>query len=298
MLTAPAPGSHPSAQLRRIPPVMSGALIRRGEWSLCAMEHSRIGPIEIEAVGAPFHHLALPLERVPLKLSLKMDGHRLQQGRNTADSLTMIEAGAGGLSAWDGVFESACFYFTTESLGLALGFEVDADAHRIRTKAVFHAPAAVRLLHALHADAAAGQPHGALVGDAIFTALAGHLVSAGEHRRMARKLTSKSWRVRRALEFIHAHLTDTLTIAAIAANAATSPFYLNHVFRAELRCSIWQYVLRARARYALALMCDPQLSLASVAQSAGFETYASFIAATRREYGESPAQLRHAFTRK
>lgn len=55
---------------------MTAALVRRGEWSLCAMEHSRIGPAHIEAAGVPFHHLALPLERVPLKFGLKIEGHR------------------------------------------------------------------------------------------------------------------------------------------------------------------------------------------------------------------------------
>ena len=293
-MTGMSSGGCESAQFRRIPHEMTEAIVRRGEWSLCAMEHSRIEPAHIEAAGVPFHHLALPLEHVPLKFGLKAEGHRQQFGRNAPDMITMMEAGAGSTSSWDATFESACFYFTTESLALALGFDIDDTAHGVRTRVEMYAPTIVRLLQALHADAASGQPHGSLIGDAIFVALAAELVPSGEHRRAVGRSITEPWRVRRALTYIHARLTDKLTIATIAINAATSPFYLNHGFRAALGCSIWQYVVSARARYALVLMRDPRLNLTGVALSSGFETYASFIAAMQREYGAAPASLQRA----
>lgn len=177
---------------------------------------------------------------------------------------------------------------------MALGFDIDDAAHGVRTRAELRAPKVVRLLHALHADAVAGQLHGSLIGDAIFTALAAELVPSSEHRRAVSRSTTEPWRVRRALAYIHAQLTDKLTIATIAANAAISPYYLNRCFRATLGCSIWQYVLIARARHALVLMRDPRPNLTSMVQSPGFETYASFVAAMRREYGAAPANLQRA----
>lgn len=281
------------AQMRKVPPDMADHLLRRGEWSLCAMEHSRLGPVRFEAPAVPFHHLALPLERVPLKFGLQVEGRR-HYGRNAPDTLTIIEAGVGGTTMWDAVYESACLYFTTQALCLALGRDVEDAAHRISTRIELHAPALARLLHALHADAAVGQPHGALVGDAIFVALAAQLVPDRAPPRAYSRPHAPDWRVRRALEYIHAGLTGTLDLASIAAAAATSPFHLNRTFRATLGCSIWQYVLRERARCAIALMHDPRLSLGDVAHQAGFETYASFIAAVRGAFGQPPARLRRA----
>lgn len=281
-----------TAQLRKVPPEMADSLVRRCEWSVLAMEHSRIGPIEFAAPGAPFHHLSLPLERVPLRFGLHMDGSR-QYGRNAPNTLTAIEAGAGGTAMWDADFESACFYFTTDALCAVLGCETTDAARAVRTRVELHAPALVRLLHALHADAAKGQPHGAWLGDAIFVALAAALVMEGEHRRVPAR-AGEYWRVRRALEYIHAHLTERLNIAGIATAAGTSPFYLNRAFRAALGSSIWQYVSRERARYGAVLMRDPRLNLTMISQLAGFDTYASFIASARSEYGVAPAQLRRA----
>jgi AraC family transcriptional regulator len=294
MSNADALVRRPLAHLSKLPPDLSDGLLRRGEWSLCAMEHSRLGAIEFEAPAAPFHHLALPLERVPLKFGLVVDG-RQQTGRNAPDTLTVIEAGAGGTTMWDGKFESACLYFTTAALGTALGCDIQEGAHTIRTQVELYSPRLSRLLHALSADAEAGQPHGALLGDAIFVALAAQLVPRGEHHRTPPRAGGEASRVQRAIEYIQANLTDRLNIVGISAAASTSPFYLNHAFRSVLGGSIWQYVLRERARYAFALMRGTHLNLTDVSQLAGFETYASFISSTRREYGCTPGSLRRAF---
>ncbi|TPG20870.1 AraC family transcriptional regulator [Sphingomonas koreensis] len=285
--------AQPPARLSKLPPEMKEALLHRGEWSFCAMDHSRHGPIEFDAPGAPFHHLALPIERVPIKFGLKVDG-RQQVGRNAPNALTMIEAGAGGTMRWDETYESACLYFTTRSLSAALGRDLDEQAHAVRTAVVLHAPRMVRLLGALYADAEAGQPHGSLIGDAVFVALAAQLVAVGDHHRAPPRASGEAARVKRAIEYIQASLTDRLDIASIAAAAATSPFYLNHAFRSVLGCSIWQYVLRERARYAFHILRDLRFNLAEVSLLAGFETYASFIASIRREYDNSPSGLRRA----
>lgn len=279
------------ADLRRIPPALSAAVVRRADWSFCAMEHSRIGAIEFDAPGAAFHHVALPLERVPLRFGLHMDG-RPQFGRNAPDVVTMIEAGAGGMARWDDMFESACFYFTDDALSEALGVEEGCVDHEVRTRVELRAPKLVRLLRSLHADAVEGQPHGSLVGDALFVTIASMLVKRGDHVALPRHRGGEVDRVRRALEYIHANLTDRIDIAAIARAAATSPFYLNHAFRAAMGCSMWQYVLRERAKYGVVLMRDTEASLTEIALSAGFETYASFISATRHAFGEAPARLR------
>lgn len=282
--------------LTKLPLEMSDALLHRGDWSLCAMDHSRIEAIEFEAPGVPFHHLALPMKRTPLRLALKVDGRR-QIGRTGTEMVTMIRAGDGGATSWDGVYESACFYFTTHSLGAALGRNVEEHSHSVRTAVDLHSPSLVRLLRALQSDAQAGQPHGTLVGDSIFVALAAQLVPKGDHHRAPPRVAGEAARVGRAIEYIQANLTDRLNVGRIASAASTSPFYLNHAFRAALGCSIWQYVLRERARYAFMLLRNPNLTLLQVSEIAGFETYASFITSAKREYGSSPRDLRRAHSK-
>lgn len=275
------------ADLRKLP-VGSEMLLARADWSWCALEHSRIGAIELAEDGAPFHHLALPLGREAPRLTMQIDGRR-RYARTAPDAVTMIQAGASGTSGWDGTMESACVYFTDQALTRALGLDGDIVNHDIRTRLAHHSPPLARLTYSLFLDAVAGKPHGLLVGDAIFVALASHLAPPPAKPAWRH---GEPGRVRDALTFIHAHLTDELSITAIADAAATSPYYLNRCFRLALGCSIWRYVLRTRADFAMHLLGRDYTSLAAVAQQAGFETYPAFIAAFRERFGKLPSAAR------
>ncbi|WP_082337045.1 helix-turn-helix domain-containing protein [Porphyrobacter sp. AAP60] len=286
MLTA-----TPASALRRIPQEMQDAVLHRGQWSLCAMEHSLIGAVHLTDPGAPFHHFGLCMGSAPVRAGMSGDGRPLGAALARGD-MAVIEAGVGGTSWWDTPFESACFYFTDESLALALGRDVDPGGHLVRSAMGFRSSNIRRLLETLQADAAAGQPHGALVGDAVFVALASALVVPEHDWACRAQPGTPDWRVRRALEYIHAHLTEPMTIPEIAAAAGTSPFHLNRQFRVVMGTSLWRYILHERARVAFDLMQDSGLSLTVVSAAAGFETYTSFIDATRSRFGLLPSKLR------
>lgn len=279
-----------AAPMGRIPPSMQDAVLRRGEWSLCTMEHSFIGAVHIEDPGAPFHHIGLSLGRLPARMGIDADNRR-SATNGARDCISMIEAGVAGTSWWSEPLEAACLYFMPEALTAVLG-EDGNHRQAVRTTASLHSPVVSRLVHALYADATRDQPHGTLVGDAIFVTLAAALSNRSWRGRA--EPGSKDWRVRRGLEYIHAHLVENLNIVAIASAAGTSPFHLSRQFAAALGLPIWQYVLRERARYALALMADREQSLLQVSNAAGFDTYASFIAAVRAEFGCAPSVLRSA----
>lgn len=157
--------------------------------------------IMLDTPAAAFHHLALPLDLTPRRVKLKMDG-RHSYGRNAPDTLIAIAAGAGGQSSWDASFDAACFYFSDAGLAAATDDRGDVPHIMLGVSAEFRAPNIVRLLHALRHDAEVGQPHGKLIGDAIFIAIAGMLVD--DRRRAALRISSTGtdWRVGRALAYI------------------------------------------------------------------------------------------------
>lgn len=281
------------AAFRQPPPGIGYELLGLGEWTHCTLDHTRIGPVWMEAPAAPFHHLSLPLGRAP-RMQMRVDGRRHRPAFNPGE-IQIIAAGESGTGGWDDPFESACFYFTPAALDAAVGLEGGEASRELHTTFGLHDPVAAHLMRALLADAQAGQPHGRLVGDAIFTALAAQLAPA---RLMARRdgpgPAAPDWRVRRAQDYIHDHLSGPLDLAAIAAAAGTSPFHLSRCFRAATGRSIWRYVLGERARLARSLMRDPALTLTDVAEASGFESYSSFVAAVRREFGLTPKALRRA----
>lgn len=263
-------------------------LLAVGQWSLCRMEHTVMGPLSFDGPPAPVHHLAMPLGLSRPRMTLSVEGH-VQSPTFGRDEIIAIEAGSGGRGGWDDPFESACFYFPPDALAAALGRPIASNDMNLHTSTGLKAPIIVHLLRALRADATAGQPHGVMVGDAIFSALAAQFVSS--HPRED-NLVTPDWRVQRALDYIHAHLAEPIDLNVISVAAATSPYHLGRSFRAATGLTIWRYVLKQRARLAERLIREGSLSLTQVAYAAGFETYSSFVAAVRKEFGTTPIRLR------
>lgn len=286
--------THSPAELNqtsRPPPEgISGRFITGGQWSLCRMEHTLIDPVSMDEAPAPFHHLAMALGPSRPRMGMVVDGRTLRPEFGSGEIIA-IEAGAGGRVWWEDAFESACFYFQPDAFETALGRPIASREVALHTSTGLQAPIVLHLLQALHADAAAGQPHGVMVGDAIFSALAAQFVTEAPRSDGALR---PDWRVRQALDYIHAHLAEPIDLAMIAGASATSPYHLGRSFRASTGLTIWRYVLKQRALRAERLMRDGDLSLTDVAYAAGFESYSSFVAAVRQQFGTTPINLRRA----
>ena len=95
--------------------------------------------------------------------------------------------------------------------------------------------------------------------------------------------------VKDILAYIHAHLTEDLSLDGIAAHFFKNKFYLAKLFKSELNISFYRYVLKQR----LAL-CVQQVSTGSSLQLAavnsGFADYSAFYRAFVKEYGVKPSQ--------
>lgn len=282
------------ATLRKIPPEMADAVSAHGAWSFCALECARFGPIHLDTPGLPFHHIGLQLDDAPLEVGMKSDSARAHSWLQR-DDLSIIAADDGGQFWWNREAESACVYFTDMALARALGRPFTHAEHGLESRLGLHSPSAGNLLRALLMDLRAGQPHGTLVGDAIFIALAPQLLPPMAFSHGPQHANGRDRRVQRALDYIHDHLSDAaLSLERIAAAAASSPFHLSRCFRAAVGCAPWQYVLRERARLALGWMPHRRMTLEEIAQRAGFHAYSSFSATLHREYGLGPTTLRAA----
>jgi AraC family transcriptional regulator len=130
-------------------------------------------------------------------------------------------------------------------------------------------------------------------GEAFFQQLAALLIA---DKRVAPTKGYKTGigdrRVRRALDFIHAHVGEEIDLPCIARAAETSPFHLARLFRQATGYPIWRYVSRLRVQCATGLMRDEMLSLTEVAALSGFASYSTFAATFTAENGMSPSQFR------
>ena len=103
---------------------------------------------------------------------------------------------------------------------------------------------------------------------------------------------SATAQINRARDYIEAHLAGSLSVAQIAAEAATSPGHFSRVFKAATGEPVWAYVQRRRCERARELLEHTSQSIAGIAYACGFSSQAHFTHCFRQAFGVTPGALR------
>lgn len=89
-------------------------------------------------------------------------------------------------------------------------------------------------------------------------------------------------------EYIHAHLTEPLTLTDLAQTFYCSKGYLNKLFKRETGFTVMSFVQRCRLNYARMLI-ENGYPAAKACSIAGFNEYSSFFRAYVKHFGTSPS---------
>lgn len=99
-------------------------------------------------------------------------------------------------------------------------------------------------------------------------------------------------RLERVIAYIDSHLTEEITLDALAEQAAVSRNYLCKCFREATGRTIFSYIEQMRIEYAAYLLRATRKPIAQVAVEAGFESVSYFNRLFRRQYQMTPSELR------
>jgi AraC family transcriptional regulator len=99
-------------------------------------------------------------------------------------------------------------------------------------------------------------------------------------------------RLRRAVDWIHDHLADDLSLEGMAGVAAMSPAHFARAFKAAMGASPLQYVIGARQEMAQVLLRTTGLSVAEIAFRVGYNDVSRFGQHFRRRAGTTPKAFR------
>lgn len=135
------------------------------------------------------------------------------------------------------------------------------------------------LLFALEQERMHGYPAGRLFVDGIEQALAAIVVSyEGVARRASQvyKGGLAPYRMKRVIEFIHAHIEEEITLNELAQDVGLSPSHFCSLFRKTAGTTPHQYVLHCRIQHAKSLLARSGHSILDVALASGFRTHQHF----------------------
>jgi AraC-like DNA-binding protein len=116
-----------------------------------------------------------------------------------------------------------------------------------------------------------------------------------ERRSDARVASTAQFRpraVRRAIEYMHANLADSVRLEDIAGTAGLSVFHFSRMFRDTTGMAAHRYLTEARVEKVKLLLLEKEQSLAAIAEETGFSDQSHMSKVFRRFAGTTPKQFR------
>jgi AraC family transcriptional regulator len=215
-------------------------------------------------------------------------------------------AGPGSVTLWPGGHRSRALLWSgpCDALDVELNASVVerlAPDHNLLDGASLIAqpgitdPQLAALIRGMEAEVDAGCPAGRLYGESLSLAVAAHVAARFGSARpttdsLGRGLCTP--RLRRVLDYIHAHLGGDLGLAELAGVAGLSPQRFSAAFRAATGETPHRYVTRERVRAARRLLAQPHKPLAAIAFELGFSSQSHFTHTFHRLTGTTPSRFR------
>jgi AraC-like DNA-binding protein len=95
----------------------------------------------------------------------------------------------------------------------------------------------------------------------------------------------------KALQYMHQHLAEEMSLEAIATHIHISQFYFCRLFKQSMGVTPYQYLLQQRVERAKQLLLQDELSIAEIALEVGFANQSHFCVQFKRWVGISPKQF-------
>ena len=135
-------------------------------------------------------------------------------------------------------------------------------------------------------------PAAQLYGDSLTAAVVALLLQAQSARSDAPKGLAP-WQLRRAIDYMDAHLPQRIELRHLASLTALSQSHFSRAFKSSTGLAPYHWQLDARVRRAQALLlADTRTSLDQIAESTGFADAAHLGRTFRRLIGATPAAWR------
>ena len=276
------------------PPVLSS---KEHGWQHIVLQRFQVPFHELQLAGSCVHRVSLHLAG-PVLLDRTREGRRIRRWCDTGCS-NFTPAGVPVTQSAKGQVDLVTLFISPAVVDEVAEEVFTLDPARVRLAESLAArdDALDRFGRLLLAEAETGGTGTRLFTDALTRALALHLLRAySTHapRPPAPPGVLVGWRLRRAVEHMHAHLAENLPLAQLAAAAGLSPSHFARAFRAATGEPPHRYLVRLRVDRARHLLEHTRLPVIEVGLRCGFEQTTHFATMFRKVTGLSPRAYRAA----
>lgn len=98
--------------------------------------------------------------------------------------------------------------------------------------------------------------------------------------------------VKSAVSYIKSHYREKINLRDIAGCVKLSPYYFSRVFKKNINCSPYQYLIMYRINNAKKLLYNTNLSIKEIAFSCGFNSVSHFVTTFKKHSNLTPNKFR------
>lgn len=243
------------------------------------------------------HHAIVVIHfEQPTKTEQVLDGRRRSEQAFTGD-IAIIPAHIQHKASWDREGDFTLLFLEPTYIAQIAYESVDPEHVEIVPHFATPEPLIYKIGVLLKSELESNGIGSRLYADSLFTALAVNLLRRYSTRKPAvRDFTGglPKRKLQQAMEYIHEHLNEDLSLREIAALLQMSPNYFTSLFKQSTGLSAHQYVIQCRIEKAKRLLAKPDLSIIEVSQQVGFQSQSHFINVFRKQIGMTPKTYRKA----
>ena len=266
-------------------------------WQHVSLDRFQVPFFDVKLGAAGVHRVTLELAG-PVLIERTREGRRDRQW--SSNGLTnLVPAGVPTTRSFKGHSDFIVAYIAP-SIVDEIAMEIfDRDPSRVCLVESFAVPDETleRFCYLLLAEAESSGIGTRLFTDTVTRALSLHLLRTYSAESQYTKVSPGAmvgWRLRRALDYMQANLSENLSLAQLAAVAELSPSHFVRAFRLATGEPPHRYLIRLRMEQARHLLEHTRLPVIEIGLRCGFEQTTHFATAFRKTTGLSPRAYRTA----
>jgi AraC family transcriptional regulator len=171
-------------------------------------------------------------------------------------------------------------------------FDINVSTLRFEDQYGFVHPALAHLDHALVQEMEHPAAGSSLYIDMLVTQIEVQIIRAVSTTPFTTRepdhASDRARSLAHAIDYIHAHLSDDISLADIASVTHLSPYHFSRLFRQTYGISPYQYVIAQRVEKAAQLLDTTRLTVSEIALRVGFADHSHLIRHYKRLRGTTP----------
>ncbi|MGL5834052.1 MAG: helix-turn-helix domain-containing protein [Waterburya sp.] len=235
--------------------------------------------------------LIIPAER-------KFDGRRQEELLGSTNNIVIVPAGVWHQANWQQESPFSLLFLEPNHLTQVAYETITTNRIQLIPQHAMHDRFIEQIGRSLTAELESNLLGSRLFADSLTIALSIHLLRHYSDlqqplREYTRGLSPRQ--LQQAIDYIQEHLTENITITAIANHLQMSQYYFSRLFKQSTGLSPYQYVMRQRIERAKFLLRTTSLEISAIALQVGFSNQNQLTLQFRKFTGTTPSNYRRNF---